>query len=75
LVETQIELSGHMLRLSIKDNGIGFSIDEVKSKNTLGLIGINERVAMLHGEIILDSRLDEGTHIIITVPLSLSEND
>jgi PAS domain S-box-containing protein len=69
LVETQIELKDNIFRLSIKDNGVGFNIAEVKSKHTLGLLGMNERVAMVKGELSIESKVGEGTRVVIKVPI------
>jgi signal transduction histidine kinase len=37
-----------------------------------GLPGIHERVALLGGELNIESRLGEGTHISVSVPLPLA---
>ena len=69
LVETNVELADGVFCLSVQDNGVGFDPDDVKSKNTLGLIGMQERVAMLNGELILESKLNDGVKAMIKVPL------
>jgi len=69
LVETNIEVVGNTFKMSVKDNGKGFDANEAKNKNTLGLIGINERVAMLNGTLELESHINKGTRVTISVPL------
>jgi PAS domain S-box-containing protein len=69
LVETNIRVDAEKLIMSVSDNGKGFDVNNVKAKNTLGLMGINERVAMLHGQLQLNSVANKGTSIIITIPL------
>lgn len=65
------------LLLKIDDNGVGFrySRSEMKAKgrNKLGLPGINERVSLIGGELIINTEKGEGTKILIKVPLE--DND
>ena len=68
VVETSVTMQDKLFSLTVKDDGKGFDVDAVKTKNTLGLIGINERVSMLNGEMILDSNLERGTMITIRIP-------
>ena len=63
----------HEFYLSIKDNGQGFDIHEIRHKNTLGLIGMKERVHMLHGDLIFDSEKGKGTTVIIKIPVHIKE--
>ncbi len=70
VVETEIQFNGDIFTLSVKDNGNGFDTDQVKSKNTLGLIGMRERVAMLNGQLIIESAPGKGTQITVIVPLN-----
>jgi len=58
--------------LTIHDNGKGFDIAEIKSKNTLGLIGMTERMRMLNGELTIESSPGKGTSIIIKVPIQIN---
>jgi signal transduction histidine kinase len=58
---------------SIEDNGRGFDISSLKSKNkakSLGLIGIQERTAILGGNFHIDSQPGHGTQIRIEIPLN-----
>lgn len=65
------------LLLKIDDNGVGFRYvkTEMKAKgrNKLGLPGINERVSLLGGELIINTGKGEGTKILIRVPLEGNE--
>lgn len=56
--------------LCIRDNGIGFSIEE--RKNTLGLMGMQERALSAEGELQVNSVIGKGTEIRIIVPKSNS---
>ena len=69
-VEVFVEQIDNIFCLSVKDNGKGFVYDEVKYKNTLGLLGMTERVRMLNGELAIESSPGKGTTIIIKVPIN-----
>jgi len=66
----QIALTGtndRTLNLEIADDGQGFLPDKEKG---VGLLGMEERVAHLHGTFHLDSTLGSGTRIHVQLPLS-----
>jgi signal transduction histidine kinase len=57
------------LQLTIANDGRGFELDEAHRQKGLGLISVEERVHLVHGTVIVDSRLREGTAIRAQVPL------
>lgn len=58
--------------IEIRDNGHGFMTENNKdAKKHFGLSVIKERVAMMNGEIHIDSVLDQGTRITVKIPLTL----
>jgi PAS domain S-box-containing protein len=61
--------SEERLRLSIKDDGIGFDAAEVKKKPGLGLSSIRERVRLVHGKHRITSEPEKGTTIEVAVPI------
>jgi len=64
-----IQLFRHVdsVTLSVEDNGNGY--DTSISKDGLGLKNIKQRVEYLKGELIVDSRIGEGTIFMIEVPI------
>lgn len=56
----------HHYFLSIIDNGQGFDITE--GKNTLGLVGLRERVCSMNGQLEINSNPGKGTVILVKVP-------
>lgn len=60
--------------LSIQDNGQGFDTIEVKHKNTLGLTGMRERALMFGGLLSIDSKKEQGTTILLEIPLTSSNS-
>jgi signal transduction histidine kinase len=68
-VNTNISVDNRTLRLEVADNGIGFDEAQVKDKKTLGLLGMQERVALINGTCQIKGAKNNGTSVIITVPL------
>ncbi|MFQ5858020.1 MAG: ATP-binding protein [Anaerolineae bacterium] len=62
-----------LLTVEIEDNGRGFDVQETMSgaerDRSLGLLGMQERVALVNGTLAIDSIPDTGTRILIRVPL------
>ena len=58
----------------VADNGQGFDPTDIREKGGLGLIGMQERVAKIGGQLTIRSAPGEGTKVTITVPLSGPEN-
>lgn len=60
--------------LIIQDNGVGFDFHSVGNQpGHYGLLGIQERVRILHGDFKIESKKDYGTSIEITIPLKGEE--
>ncbi|MEL6405929.1 MAG: sensor histidine kinase [Chloroflexota bacterium] len=62
------------LKLTIRDNGTGFPIDTVESKNGdghFGLLGMQERASMINGTLVIDSKERLGTSVSLTVETAL----
>jgi PAS domain S-box-containing protein len=62
------ERDGHLI-LSVKDNGKGLIEEQVKSSHSFGIIGMRERVKYLGGNIEIDSKINEGTSVTISIPV------
>ena len=60
------------VRLEVEDNGVGFStaIAASADRPSWGLIGMQERVALMGGKFDLTSEIGKGTRIFVTVPYS-----
>jgi PAS domain S-box-containing protein len=57
------------IRLLVEDRGIGFSPEEARTRMTLGLISMNERLRQVEGTLKLDSEPGAGARIEVRVPL------
>ncbi|WP_156826917.1 PAS domain-containing sensor histidine kinase [Geopsychrobacter electrodiphilus] len=76
LVDVELQLDEGLLRLSIRDNGVGFDGDEVRCTQDgwgLGLLGMRERAAAVGGDMHIESTQGQGT--LIEVTLSLEETE
>ena len=70
-VESEIEKNDKHIFLKIKDNGIGFKMNQSKNFSTLGLVGMRERAIMLGGQLTIESNIDNGTEITLEIPFDL----
>lgn len=66
-IETSLEEINGYINLTVKDNGIGFDIEQVKTKKSWGLVGMKERALLFHGELSVESKKQSGTLITLKV--------
>ena len=57
-----------LIRLRIADNGIGFEVDKV-THTGLGLVGMRERLRIVHGHIQVSAFTGTGTALEVTIPV------
>jgi len=63
------ENKSHLV-LEIEDDGLGFTANlNHENDGHYGLLGIRERAALLGGEFSMDSQLQQGTCLLIQIPL------
>ena len=67
--EVNIRADDSMLRIEVRDAGIGFPSGSVITSNTGGLSGMRERATMLGGQVIVDSAPGGGTLLTAELPL------
>lgn len=68
-VTVQITQQGDMVRLCIADNGRGFDLDHSDDSGGLGLISMRERVELLGGTLKIDTAVNRGTTITVSLNL------
>ena len=56
--------------LSVSDSGAGFDSEAVKESLGLGLVSMEERLALVNGSLYIDSHPNLGTTIYARVPLN-----
>ncbi|MEB4885581.1 sensor histidine kinase [Priestia megaterium] len=67
-IQVKIEFNNEHAILLVKDDGCGFNQEE-KKENSFGLIGMKERVDLLYGTISVHSKINQGTLVMIKVPI------
>ncbi len=71
-VKVKIAKTDRAVSIKIQDNGKGFDVkakSETKRRGGFGLLGMSERVRMLGGTMTVESELEIGTKILITVKI------
>lgn len=59
------------LSITITDNGRGFCLQTTRQRCVgIGLMGMGERIAIIHGRLQIDSKEGQGTRISLWVPLN-----
>lgn len=71
-VTVQVLIEGNRLIMEIVDNGIGFPKNHKVRNDSYGLIGMNERVFLLEGELFIEGKTGEGTIVRIEMPYTVS---
>jgi signal transduction histidine kinase len=56
------------VELEVDDSGTGFDLEEAMKGRGLGLISMKERLKLVGGDFVIQSRLKEGTTIHVRVP-------
>lgn len=62
----QLTYEADKLTLMMEDDGVGFDVE--RAKNGMGMQNIADRVAQIKGKLDFDSRIGQGTTVIVEVP-------
>ena len=65
VVHVQVEATPDVVRLAVRDDGIG-GADPGRGS---GLLGLKDRVEAIGGSMILHSSIGEGTELLVNLPL------
>ncbi len=75
-VKVLLEAQDDILKLEVRDSGLGFDQDADERTSGLGLISMKERARIAQGTLEIQSSLGRGTVILLTLPLgSMPEAD
>lgn len=66
-LKISLQYSDILFNLTVEDDGDGFSADELKDKNGLGLKNIANRAALIGGSVIIDSSPGKGCCIKVSL--------
>ncbi len=72
-VHILMEFTARGMRAAVRDDGCGFDVDKIRaiqssSRPSLGLAGMQERAALLDGEVGIQSRPGQGTLVEAFIP-------
>ena len=62
------------IQLTVSDRGIGFDQEEAARGDGLGLIHMRERLTLVDGELLVESRPGAGTTVIARVPIPTTDD-
>jgi len=67
----KVEFLRNKINVLVRDDGVGFNIENGEKENSFGLVGMKERVELLNGDFKIDSKLNFGTTIRITLEIEI----
>jgi signal transduction histidine kinase len=70
-VTVRLARRGDRLRLVIADDGAGFDVESVRARTdeSVGLLGMSERIALVEGDLAIESTPGHGATVIAEVPI------
>jgi signal transduction histidine kinase len=68
-VEIALRAVGGGLELAVRDNGVGFDPTRKQGRPSLGLAGMRQRLALVDGELLINSAPGGGTSVVARAPL------
>lgn len=76
----EITYQKHMVKVAVKDNGVGFSVEKLeamisKGSSHFGVMGMRERVELLGGRMDIESEPNAGTKLTMIIPISLEQRE
>jgi len=69
-VTIELIKTGDNIRLKVSDNGVGIDEKKVNDPQSYGLMGIQERVLFLGGDVKFKGVADKGTTVTVKIPVS-----
>jgi signal transduction histidine kinase len=69
-VHVRVERTGDALQLDVEDDGRGITPVQASGAGSLGLVGVRERISIVHGTIQVEGTIGRGTRVRMTVPLA-----
>ena len=72
-VKIQVKITNSIITLIVHDDGKGIKENKPKRGKTFGVFGMQERAAMLGGEMKIISQPNKGTTINVNLPLKFNK--
>jgi len=64
-----LEGANNLLRLSVRDEGVGLAPDRLERGASIGLVGMKERAHLVNGSVSIQSKIGQGTEVTVEVPV------
>jgi signal transduction histidine kinase len=68
-VHVRLSFDNHRLSLQVTDNGRGIRASEIACPDSLGIVGMHERVIRLGGEFKIAPKSPKGTQLDVVIPI------
>lgn len=72
-IDVLVNWRDNFMDISVADNGKGFDPNSVQKDEHFGLDIMQERIAIIKGKIMIDSSVNSGTVVSISVPIELKK--
>lgn len=69
-VDVDLSVQNGDFRMIIEDNGVGIPADKFTDPKSIGLIGMKERAYSTNGDLQIDSEINKGTKVTLTIPIN-----
>ena len=63
-----VKITTDYIDMIVQDNDVGFDTTKINSANSFGLSSLKERVALVNGNVNIDSKFSKGTAINVKIP-------
>ena len=73
-VQVRLEMHGDELIFRVSDNGRGFDATQASARQSLGLVGMQERALLLGGQIEIRGAPGSGTTVSLRIPLRRADS-
>lgn len=68
-VDVQLRGTGDAVDLTVRDEGVGFDVEEANRGRGLGLTSMKERLKLVGGELFIESQSTRGTTVLARAPV------
>ena len=68
-VSVDLSVMGNIAVMTVRDNGIGFDESKIRSFQSLGFLGIRERLKQTGGHLDIESAPGKGTRLSVSIPV------
>jgi two-component system sensor histidine kinase DegS len=70
LIKVILEFKAGFVVVVVEDNGVGFNTSEQADNSSFGILGMRERMNLLHGQLAIESEIGKGSRVNIKVPIA-----